>query len=63
MSDHRLFLPEADFEFLHLLKSAQLARKKPDQLPIEVVIGGRPETIDDISGFSDSMIIKLRVAV
>lgn len=38
-------LPEADFEFLHLLKSAQLARKKPGQLPIEVVIGGREETI------------------
>ena len=38
-------LPEADFEFLHLLKSSQLARKKPGQLPIEVVIGGREETI------------------
>lgn len=38
-------LPEADFEFLHLLKSAQLARKKPKQLPVEVVIGGREETI------------------
>ena len=38
-------LPEADFEFLHLLKSAQLARKKPSQLPIEVVIGGREETV------------------
>ncbi len=38
-------LPEADFEFLHLLKSAQLARKKPDQLRIEVVIRGSEETI------------------
>jgi hypothetical protein len=38
-------LPEADFEFLHLLKSSQLARKKPGQLPIEVVIGGSNDTI------------------
>jgi hypothetical protein len=44
-------LPEADFEFLHLLKSAQLARKKPDQLPIEAVIGGRPDTIERYKRF------------
>ena len=37
-------LPEADFEFLHLLKSAQLARKKYSQLPIEVVIKKSDET-------------------
>lgn len=38
-------LPEADFEFLHLLKSSQLARKKPVQLPIEVVVQGSADTI------------------
>jgi len=43
-------LPEADFEFLHLLKSAQLSRKKPEDLSIEVVIGGRPETVNRYKG-------------
>lgn len=37
-------LPEADFEFLHLIKSAQLARKNPMRLSIEVVIKGSEVT-------------------
>ena len=44
-------MPQADFEFLHLLKSAQLARKYPKRLHIEVVIGGRIETVNRYKGY------------
>lgn len=39
-------LPDADFEFKHLLKSAQLARKADKPLKIEAVIGSKQETED-----------------
>ncbi|GMT42770.1 MAG: hypothetical protein IEMM0002_1181 [bacterium] len=44
-------MPEADFEFLHLLKSAELGRKSPKGLSIEVITKGNIETVQRYKGF------------
>jgi len=44
-------MPEADFEFLHLLKSAELGRKSPRRLSIKVITKGNIETAQRYRGF------------
>lgn len=54
-------LPQADFEFLHLLKSAQMARNDPDALSIEAIIQGNAKTVNRYRGFYGENNLRIEV--
>jgi hypothetical protein len=50
-------MPEADIEIRHLLKSAQLARREPRELSIEVVLGEDERAADRYARFFGQKVI------
>lgn len=44
-------MPQADFEFRHLLKSAQLSRKNPNRWKCEVILKNHNEAVDHYRNF------------